>query len=636
MFRLKRHWMKKWKLANRRQLGKLQTALLLLFLFCFLLLIDEKFQFTSHCRCDFKRKPFALQEGRNNGNSFQVQISPKCAQLHLEYVQRSTPQSREERVGVKPNTAEEDRHVMKLTKALNKTKLLEASLDTEEEFLGKPIVESIEMVYMPHIKKQWEDQKNHSTKKIPTRHQVMVTTAGNMKKNSGRKPGMSLVKGTESAVTVTADDQNSNDVQSPWKIHAPSSTTKSQSFAVLVTKKPTRVSSAKAANKPTQPEKMGFPKGQRTFSTRLSAFSQDATCKPRTHVVFLKVHKSASSTVMNILFRFGETHNLTFALPINGASQLRYPHYFTVAAVEGFVPGKDSQFNIMCHHMRFFQPEVGKVMPNTTFYFAILRNPVHLMESSFTYYKGTSSFVKANNLEEFIDQTSQFYNASAKDSHYAKNLMTFDFGFNHNGNFSVKHVQLMLRHIEAEFDLLLISEYFDESMVLLKELLCWDLDDVVSFPLNSRHNSTKIHLSDDTTEKIKSWNKLDWELYVHFNRTFWEKIDWHIGREHMQQEVRALQQKREQLAKVCLQEGGSIAPKNIRDQSLAPLQYGNAKILGYNLKNGLDKATKQMCRRLVTPELQYSKILYRKQFPKKALRLSKPARLPKLYNRRTV
>ncbi|XP_044288663.1 galactose-3-O-sulfotransferase 2-like [Varanus komodoensis] len=273
---------------------------------------------------------------------------------------------------------------------------------------------------------------------------------------------------------------------------------------------------------------------------------------------------------------------------------------------------------------------VAKVMPNTTFYFAILRNPADLMESSFTYYKLTSPFSKARNLEDFLYHTSQFYNASARDSHYAKNLMTFDFGYNHNGNFSAKHIQFILSSIEAQFDLLLISEYFDESMVLLKKALCWDLEDVVSFPLNSRHNSTKVHISESTAEKLKSWNHLDWELYMHFNRTFWEKVDLHIGREHLWQEVRALQQKRKELAKVCLQEGGSVVPKNIRDQRLAPLQYGKATVLGYNLKSGMDKATRQRCQRLVTPELQYSKLLYRKQFPKKALKFINLAHSPKL------
>ncbi|OXB83468.1 UNVERIFIED_CONTAM: hypothetical protein H355_006315 [Colinus virginianus] len=329
------------------------------------------------------------------------------------------------------------------------------------------------------------------------------------------------------------------------------------------------------------------------------------TCKPKTNIVFLKVHKSASSTVMNVLFRFGEMHNLTFAFPLKGGHQLFYPHHFMA---------------------RFVQ----KVVPSTAVYFSILRNPVQLMESSFVYYKGTSAFSRARSLEEFLSQPYRFYDPAASDSHYARNLMTFDFGFNPDAEVTAKRVNLMLKAIEASFDLLLISEYFDESMVLLKETLCWDLDSVVSFPLNSRNSSTRSPLSSVTAEKIKAWNRLDWEIYTHFNRTFWERIERDIGRERMWREVRALRQRQAELARTCLQGTGSVGPKDIKDSSLRPLQYGNARILGYNLKQGLDEETEHMCRRLVTPELQYSTALYKKQFPPKPPQNTpqKPAQKP--------
>lgn len=86
--------------------------------------------------------------------------------------------------------------------------------------------------------------------------------------------------------------------------------------------------------------------------------SQEEMCEPKTDIVFLKVHKSASSTVMNILFRFGETHNLTFAFPVGGGNQLFYPRHFLARFVQGFSPRRPRSFNILCHHMRFLQPEV--------------------------------------------------------------------------------------------------------------------------------------------------------------------------------------------------------------------------------------------------------------------------------------
>uniref|UniRef100_A0A8C9N0M0 Galactose-3-O-sulfotransferase 2 n=1 Tax=Serinus canaria TaxID=9135 RepID=A0A8C9N0M0_SERCA len=317
--------------------------------------------------------------------------------------------------------------------------------------------------------------------------------------------------------------------------------------------------------------------------------------RPKTDIVFLKVHKSASSTVMNILFRFGEMHNLTFAFPQGGGYQLYYPYHFLARFVQGFSPLSPRRFNILCHHMRFLQPEVQKVVPSSAVYFSILRNPVQLMESSFVYYKGASAFSRVRSLEEFLSQPWRYYDPTSGDRHYARNLMTFDFGFNPDGDVSPERVQLMLKAIESSFDFLLISEYFDESMVLLKEMLCWDLDSVVSFPLNSRDSSTKSLLPDSVVEKLKAWNRLDWEIYTHFNRTFWERIERHIGRERLRREVRALRQRQAELARACLQ--GT-------DQSLFPPHPKCPRqLLAYTLFLGLQETQWGYCRHCNSPGL---------------------------------
>uniref|UniRef100_A0ACB8FAF7 Uncharacterized protein n=1 Tax=Sphaerodactylus townsendi TaxID=933632 RepID=A0ACB8FAF7_9SAUR len=633
----------KWKLMYTRQMTRIWIALLLVFLSCAIFQVVQNLQCTSKCKCDCQLKQLPLQQSRAHENSFQDQRDPNSAHLFSKPMESNITSGNNTVKPLMPKAspAEKKGLVTKLSTALNQIRLLDTSFGSEEEFWQKPFVKDKEVEIL-HLK---NTPKDLNTKKNPARAPEVTFSAGR-KLGTTIKAVLSQIKVNKSVTKIIADDQvpgvngsfQSPTKTSPSSIHSRSNTssfTKTNSQTFNISKGRNSAEVASSAKIPL-PENTVLPKVERTIRAHITNFSQDATCKPKTHIVFLKVHKSASSTVMNILFRFGETHNLTFALPVNGVHQLNYPHYFTAAVVEQLSPGKESQFNIMCHHMRFFKPEVAKVMPNSTFYFSILRNPVQLMESSFTYYKGTSAFSKARDLEEFLKQPSQFYNASLTDSHYAKNLMAFDFGYNHNGNFSAKHIQLMLHAIEAEFDLLLISEYFDESMVLLKETLCWDLDDVTFFPLNSRHNSTKTPLSESTTEKIKSWNRLDWEIYVHFNKTFWEKIDWHIGRERMQNEVRTLQQKREQLAKMCLQENGSVGPQLIKNQALAPLQYGKAVIMGYNLKPSLDKTTRRMCQRMVTPELQYNKFLYKKQFPKKVLKRSNAAVLPKLSNRRAV
>ncbi|CAH2246486.1 galactose-3-O-sulfotransferase 2-like [Pelobates cultripes] len=247
-------------------------------------------------------------------------------------------------------------------------------------------------------------------------------------------------------------------------------------------------------------------------------------------------------------------------------------------------------------------------MPNDTFYFTILRNPVSQMESSFSYYKGMDIFWKPKSLEEFLSNTSTYYNRSSTNSHYAKNFMAFDLGFNHNGWESAKNFKLICQAVDIMFDLVLISEYFDESLVLLKNALCWTFDDVLSIPLNSRSNKTKKSLSEEIQYKIQSWNQLDWHLYVYFNRTFWNQVE-KFGRKRMEHEVKELRRRRAEITKFCFQ--GEVDPDKVKDKFLKPFQAGIAKILGYNLKPGL-KEDKDFCQKLVTPELQYSKLLWKK------------------------
>lgn len=92
----------------------------------------------------------------------------------------------------------------------------------------------------------------------------------------------------------------------------------------------------------------------------LSLLRDEAEGLPVTNVMFLKTHKTASSTVLNILYRFAETHNLSTALPVGSHFHLGYPWLFLARYVEGITQDghPPRRFNIMCNHLRFNLPEV--------------------------------------------------------------------------------------------------------------------------------------------------------------------------------------------------------------------------------------------------------------------------------------
>ncbi|XP_071189466.1 galactose-3-O-sulfotransferase 2-like isoform X1 [Salvelinus alpinus] len=370
-----------------------------------------------------------------------------------------------------------------------------------------------------------------------------------------------------------------------------------------------------------------------------SLFSSDGqgpslgSCRPHSHVMFLKTHKTASSTVLNMLYRYGEERDLCFALPLG--YQFGYPLPFNAHRVKGYRGPHVAEFSIMGNHMRFNKPEVEKVMPVDTFYFSIMRDPVALAESSYAYYKAVApAFKKAKGLGDFADNPRKYYDPRLRNNHYARNLLWFDFGLDHNANFSTTLARRGEAAVRRAFKLILVSEHFDQSMVLLRHALCWPLDAIVSFSLNARQQKPSggsswvgkaavaqppaLALTDDQRLKLREWNALDWHLYQAFNRSFWNEVD-RFGRTRMDQEVALLRTRRDVLARACLRDGGRpVEASRIRDKTIRPFQSGLVKILGYELQPGLDNATHQSCLRMIRPEIQYKDLLDARQFPRAA------------------
>ncbi|XP_070567024.1 galactosylceramide sulfotransferase-like [Ptychodera flava] len=77
--------------------------------------------------------------------------------------------------------------------------------------------------------------------------------------------------------------------------------------------------------------------------------------------------------------------------------------------------------------------------------------------------------------------------------------------------------------LDRELDMVLLNEYYDESLILLKKLMCWEFEDIVYYPQKVNKNRLP-----SITGKMKNIiDKIaiaDMQLYNHFNKTFWEKV----------------------------------------------------------------------------------------------------------------
>ncbi|XP_056593192.1 galactosylceramide sulfotransferase [Triplophysa dalaica] len=334
--------------------------------------------------------------------------------------------------------------------------------------------------------------------------------------------------------------------------------------------------------------------------------AENVTCKPKVNLMFMKTHKTGSSTMLNILLRFGEKNQLKFALP-NSRNDFFYPSTFFRSQVKNYRPGLC--YNIVCNHMRFNAPEVEKLFPGDAAFFTILRDPAELFESSFHYYKGyvpqTWRIPGKNKLSEFLTNPSRYFNPEGINSFYLRNLQIFDLGFENNLEVDDPRVHESIEYVAKRFQLVLISDHFEESLILLKDALCWQMDDMLFFKLNARRAVSVSAMSPDLKGKAREWNGADWKLYQHFNATFWARVEAY-GRRRMEEDVRELHRRNAEMEAICIDGRGAVVAEDITDVHMKPWQpLGDAAILGYNLRADIPQQFSDLCRKMLTPEIQY-------------------------------
>ncbi len=252
-------------------------------------------------------------------------------------------------------------------------------------------------------------------------------------------------------------------------------------------------------------------------------------CNPITRIVYIKTHKTGSTTLASIFERFGYHRNLLFALPkINHifSNEQLFSRKFMKQWPAAFTK-KHRYYDMLVNHAVYNRPELVKVVPNAT-YVTILRDPVKQLESAFGYfemYKGLG-LPKEKAFETFMNNPTYYYKTKKYNmKSRSRNGQLYDLGFNHSLVNDTNAIHAKIDTIDKEFDLVMITDYFDESLILLRKLLCWSFEDILYVSNGIRSKSHRFSISDDLRSKILKWNAGDVLLYNHFNRSFWQKVD---------------------------------------------------------------------------------------------------------------
>lgn len=134
---------------------------------------------------------------------------------------------------------------------------------------------------------------------------------------------------------------------------------------------------------------------------------------------------------------------------------------------------------------------------------------------------------------------------------FGKNQLLWDLGLPVESMNNLAAVKRKVAELDKQFDLVLIAERFDESLLLLQSLLCWQVTDITYLKLNERKQSSKSVITLKTRYLLKQWLWADYVLYDHFKEKLDKRLS-QISTEAFQSRINAFHATNKQLHSKCV------------------------------------------------------------------------------------
>ena len=243
------------------------------------------------------------------------------------------------------------------------------------------------------------------------------------------------------------------------------------------------------------------------------------TCTEKRNIFFLKIAKTGSTTVQQLLLRFGLVRNLSFMLFVNKWAYPSRSFSHLLLPEPNRSTGFDGRYNILCEHTMYNESEVKQLMPQDTFYLTNLRHPFTHVKSVINYsdlFTQLNISKKKHFIEDLLRNPEQHDRRNR-----TRNIMAKFFGLNRKVS-DLAAGDALIKEIDAKFHLILIMERIDESMVLMKRRLCWSSKDILFLPLRVEKYEGKTNGTPNNKDTIiarhRKWSGIDYALYDHFVR----------------------------------------------------------------------------------------------------------------------
>ncbi|XP_035663187.1 galactose-3-O-sulfotransferase 3-like [Branchiostoma floridae] len=203
-----------------------------------------------------------------------------------------------------------------------------------------------------------------------------------------------------------------------------------------------------------------------------------------------------------------------------------------------YVHTPDKKYDALVHHFVYNKTWLRSKFPPETKYISIIRQPFSHLKSQINYFhlpKALGIQHTKNPVKKFLKDPWRYRNGSETFFPHVnitwdgtRNPMTFDMGWPAERADDEEEARKYISQLDADFTLVMILEHLDESVVLLRRLMCWELRDVLFYSKskNSRPYLYKTYVAAaKELENHRSWSAIDYMLYNTFNNSLWRKIN---------------------------------------------------------------------------------------------------------------
>ena len=159
----------------------------------------------------------------------------------------------------------------------------------------------------------------------------------------------------------------------------------------------------------------------------------------------------------------------------------------------------------------------------------------------------------------------------------------------------------------------IVSEQMTQGLILLKDMMCWKVQDITFLNQNERKPSLKMGMSSFSRAKLKEWLWAEYMIYDYFVKKFESKKNEYIrrvGRKVFLDKVHQLEMANKQVYSECV-----VSQTDNEHGLKGKYKMAIDRVLGYKVNE-----SKSWCSFYAITEPYFTKLLREKQFPSEKIR----------------